>query len=262
MKIRSISQNTDEWLEFRKGKSGGSEFGNLWISGLPTKDAMKAKLDELLIEYPKTAKAEELAQLLTHDSLAELKLASDPKVKYYNLVCEKMGIGEIDEDKYAERLDGVRFSMMARGHLLEKEAIEAFEKKTGKKVSEESNIWESEDREDIYISPDGAIVSDDGKIREAVEVKCLGNAEVVKAFLIGNYPKEYQAQILKYFVVNPDLEKLYFVIYTDSVPGLELQIFEVEREEVADRIAEARAFELAVMGMVERDANRILELSF
>ena len=37
MKVWEIEQNTEEWLEWRKGKSGGSEIKDLWVSGLPLK---------------------------------------------------------------------------------------------------------------------------------------------------------------------------------------------------------------------------------
>ena len=37
--------------------------------------------------------------------------------------------------------NGEPFTMMARGHILEPEAIEAFEKKTGKKVDDDFEIY-------------------------------------------------------------------------------------------------------------------------
>ena len=45
MKILELQQNSEEWLEFRKGKSGGSEFGNIWSVSLPTKTAIIEKLE-------------------------------------------------------------------------------------------------------------------------------------------------------------------------------------------------------------------------
>jgi hypothetical protein len=263
-----MQQNSEEWLEYRKGKSGGSEFKDLFITGLPLVSAMKAKLDELQIEYPKNYKATELATLLTPEMLAELKLEADPKKKYYEIIAERVA-RPITPNDYVEQLNGQPFSMMARGHILEPEAIAKFCELTGKTVYDGSVVWERKDNENIYISPDAIIVNelpiDDISsviIREAVEVKCLSNEETIKAYLTCSYPKEYTAQIIKYFVVNDNLEKLHFALYSDCVPGLELQIFEITRQDIDDKIAEAKAFEDAVMKLIERDTAKIMELGF
>lgn len=261
MKVVHIQQNTEEWLEYRKGKSGGSEFKDLYITGLPLVGAMKEKLDELQIEYDKRAKAVDLATLLTPETLAELKLAAEPKKRYYEMIAERVA-RPITPNDYVDRLNGQTFTMMARGHLLEPEAVELFAEKTGKAIDTTDAVWERDDNESIYISPDAAITDDDGKVREAVEVKCLDNAEIIKAFLTGKYPSEYRAQIIKYFVVNEDLETLHFVLYTDTIPGLEIQIFVISREDIEDSVAEARAFEDAVMKLIERDAARVAALGF
>lgn len=260
MIVRQIQQNSEEWHEYRLGKSGGSEFKDLYITGLPLVSAMKAKLEELQIEIPKGAKAAELAALLAPETLAELKLEAEPKERYYEIIAERVA-RPITPNDYVDQLNGKPFSMMERGHILEPEAIAAFEKYRGIKVDTESVVWEREDNPNIYISPD-ATMTVDGKAVEAVEVKCLGNEKIIKAYLTGTYPKEYDAQITKYFVVNEDLERLYFVLYTDTIPKLELQVFEITREQVADKIIEAKAFEDAVMKLIERDAAKIAELGF
>jgi len=260
MKVIKIQQNSEEWFEYRKGKSGGSEFKDLYITGLPLVGAMKDKLDELQIEYPKGAKAPELASLLTPETLAELKLEAEPKKHYYDLIADRVA-RPITPNDYLDKLNGEPFSMMARGHILEPEALATVSKKIGK-IDATSVIWEREDNPNIYISPDGTVTDKDGVVRKAVEIKCLGNGETIKAYLTGSYPSEYTAQIIKYFVVNADLEKLYFCMYTDTIPGLELQVWEITREEIADRIVEAKAFEDVIMRMIERDATKIAELGF
>lgn len=261
MKIVQIQQNTEEWLEYRKGKSGGSEFKDLYITGLPLVAAMKQKLDDLQIEYAKGAKAADLASLLNPETLAELKLEAEPKKRYYEIIAERVA-RPITPNDYLDRLDGQTFTMMARGHLLEPEALELFAENTGKVIDAVDSVWERDDNANICISPDGSITGKDGKVREAIEVKCLDNAETCKAFLTGKYPSDYRAQIIKYFVVNADLEILHFVLYTDAIPGLELQVFTIKREDIEDSIAEARAFEDAVMKLIERDAARIAALGF
>ena len=80
--------------------------------------------------------------------------------------------------------------------------------------------------------------------------------------MTGNYPKEYFPQVCKYFIVNEDLKTLYFALYTDLIPELELQIWTIKREDVEASLEEMRAYEDAVMQMIDRDAQKIIELGF
>ena len=263
MKVIKIQQNSEEWLEFRKGKSGGSEFKDLWIPGLPLKAKIIEKLEQEnpLSPADKRCTAEELAGMLEPQELAELKLESDPKRHFYEIVADRVA-RPVTPNDYEDRLNGEQFTMMARGHILEPEAIDAFEEKTGKKVDNESVVWVSDYDPNAYVSPDGAITDKDGKVREAVEVKCLSSAEVIKCFDENRYPKEYDAQVLKYFMVNEDLETLHFIVYTDLIPGLELQIFDINRKDVEDKLTEAKAFEVASLKRIDDLATRIERLSF
>lgn len=263
MQVIKIQQNSEDWLEFRKGKSGGSQFKDLYIPGLPLKSKIVEKLEEFqqLPAADKRLTVKELAGMLEPSELVELKLEMDPKKQYYEMIAERVA-RPITPNDYVDELNGEPFSMMARGHILEPKAIAAFEEKTGKKCDEDSVVWVSDYDDNAYISPDGCITNKDGKVTEAVEVKCLSSPEIVKAYLMGGYPKEYQPQVLKYFMVNDDLEVLHFVMYTDLIPGLELQIFDIKREEVADQIEEARTFEKAILERIDADTKKIEELSF
>lgn len=244
MKVLKLQQNSKEWLELRKGKSGGSQFKDLYIPGLPLKSKIVAKLEEFqsLPAADKKLTVKELAGMLEPSELVELKLEMDPKKQYCEMIAERVA-RPITPNDYVDELNGEPFSMMARGHILEPKAIAAFEEKTGKKCDEDSVVWVSDYDENAYISPDGCITDEDGKVTEAVEVKCLSSPEIVEAYLTDEYPKEYQPQVLKCFMVNDDLEVLHFAMYTGLIPGLELQIFDIKREEVADQIEEARTFE-------------------
>lgn len=106
------------------------------------------------------------------------------------------------------------------------------------------------------------ITNKDGKATEAIEVKCLSSAKVVKAFLEKKYPKEYAPQVLKYFMVNDDLEVLHFVIYTDVIPGLDIQIFDIKREEMEQQYTEAKVFEKVILQRINKAAEKIESLSF
>ena len=263
MKVIKLQQNSDEWLEFRKGKSGGSEFKNLWIPGLPLKAKIIERLEREnpLSPEDKRCTVQELAGMLEPSELAELKLEAEPKKHFYEIVADRVA-RPVTPNDYEDRLNGEPFTMMARGHILEPEAIAAFEEKTGKKVDEDSVVWVSDYDENAYVSPDGAITGKDGKVREACEVKCLSSAEVIKCFDEHCYPKEYEPQVLKYFMVNEDLETLHFIIFTDLIPGLELQVFDINRNDVEEKLAEARAFEKASLKRIDELASKIEGLSF
>lgn len=263
MKVVKIQQNTEEWLEFRKGKSGGSEFKNLWISGLPT----KAKIIEKLETYQPLGPADkkltvrELANMLEPDELVDLKMECEPKKHFYEIVADRVA-RPVTPNDYEDRLNGESFSMMARGHILEPEALEAYEKKTGKKLDKDSVVWVSDYDKNAYVSPDACITNKDGKVTEACEVKCLSSPEVIKVYAEGCYPSEYEPQVLKYFMVNEDLKVLHFIVYTDLIPGLELQVFDIKRKDVAERLVEARAFEKEMLKRIDKLATKIEKLSF
>ena len=63
-------------------------------------------------------------------------------------------------------------------------------------------------------------------------------------------------------MVNEDLETLHFIVYTDLIPGLEIQIFDINRNEVEDRLVEAKAFEKESLKRIDELATKIEELSF
>ena len=66
-------------------------------------------------------------------------------------------------------------------------------------------------------------------ITEAVECKCLSSASFIEALVTREIPSEYEHQVLQYFVVNEDLEKLYFVFYDPRMPK---DLFWIEKTRV------------------------------
>ena len=230
MKILDLNQNSEEWLEFRKGKSGGSAFGKLYKVNGKTNEGIRDQFFTML--------AERVARPMTPND-------------------------------YMDRVpQGVPFSWAVRGHILEPEAAKAFELKTGK-VLEDGKVWASDNDLNSYVSPDRVIVSSDGKIREAVEIKCLSSEKVLKVWWDKMHNEfdtdmwciptnEYQAQVLKYFIVNDDLETLYWVVYTDLIPNLELQILKIERIDIFGWIEDARAVEKRYLQTLD-EAEKMLE---
>lgn len=259
MKVWEIEQNTEEWLEWRKGKSGGSEIKDLWVSGLPLKSDMIKALGGG--EDIKKLSAEELAKRLSPETMAELKLGRKPKKHYYEMLAERVA-RPLTPNDYIDRLNGKPFSMMERGHILEPEIAARFEQVTGLTLDAKSVVWESDYSPYAYISPDRTITSEDGKVRTAVEIKALDSPKVLEIWKTGDVPEEYIPQIVKYFTVNDDLEVLYWVVGTDLIPGLEIQIFRIPRSDVEDKIEELKAFEIGVLSMLEKDAEAIESIPY
>lgn len=142
---------------------------------------------------------------------------------------------------------------MDRGHRLEEEAIEIFEKKTGKKV-ERVGFCLHDQYDCIASSPDGLIKSK-GKYTEAVEIKCLNSAMHLKALLENEIPSEYELQALQYFIVNDDLKKLHFVFYDPRIACRPYHAIELNREDIKEDIEKYREYQIDTINEV----NEIVE---
>lgn len=148
---------------------------------------------------------------------------------------------------------------MERGLRLEEEAIADFTERTGKEVNTDLVIWSRDDVPNIAISPDGYI-ENDGKITEAVEVKCLGSARHIEAKVTGEIPNDYEFQVLQYFIVNDDLEVLHFVLYDPRFLGnLKTVIITVEREDKKEDIETYLEYQKKTLEEIDTLAT---ELSF
>ena len=65
-------------------------------------------------------------------------------------------------------------------------------------------------------------------------------------------PEQYQAQVLQYFVVNPDLQTVYFTMYDDRVySSLRHEVFEVDRLSVASEIEAQETKELQTLTLID-----------
>lgn len=161
----------------------------------------------------------------------------------------------------AERLsvdDGQEESALERGERLESEAIEAFEKHTGK-IVDRIGFIECDDSEFIGCSPDGLILNN-GLYDEAVEVKCLSSANHIKALIEDGVPKDYYPQIIQSFIVNTDLKKLYFVLYDPRITLKPFHVMEVSREMVAKDIEEYKKAEIDFIKQVDDHIDNIVEV--
>lgn len=164
---------------------------------------------------------------------------------------EKIGYYELIAEKLATEPDGE--NPMDRGTRLEDEAVQKFMEKTGLTVDTSLVIWEREDYSNIAISPDGFI----GEC-EAVEVKCLSSARHIESYLTGKIPSEYEYQVLQYFIVNDNLQKLHFVMYDPRMPeNLQLIITEIKREDKEEEIAEMLEYQKTKLKEIEDVVNKL-----
>ena len=171
-----------------------------------------------------------------------VKRGTGEKIRFYEIIAERIAQPSDGED------------VIERGHRLEPEAIQLFSEKIGKEVDTSLVIWEREDNTSIAISPDGFM--EGGK--EAVEVKCLSSARHIEAYLTMTVPDEYEYQVLQYFIVNDNLETLYFVMYDPRMPEkLQLHYFIITREQLADQITMYTEYQKEKLAKIEEIINQL-----
>ena len=167
-----------------------------------------------------------------------VKRGTKPKKGFYEIIAERVAIPANGEN------------VMDRGHRLEIDALERFEIESGKKVNKDLVIFCRGDNHDIAVSPDGYIEKKK-KVTEMVECKCLSSASHIEAYLTKEIPSEYEYQKLQYFIVNDDLQILYFVFYDPRMPK-DFFYFTIKREEVKDQITEYLALEKETLERIKQ----------
>lgn len=259
MKILDLEQRSQEWLDFHEGRiSGSSAKDYSSVRYIP-----KAELVEFAeskgYEFPKNLTMDNIRAMLTEDELNELYANVQINDSIYKLIAQRIA-KPINPNDYADRVpEGATYSAMLRGQILEEEARDLISEKLGKQIIP-GRVWQSDVNEYMICSPDGEIVDDTGKVSEAVEIKCLDSWKVVKAYYEKHPPLDYEAQIIQYFLVNENLQKLYFCIYSDvfTNPDLGLQIFELKREDYREKIELTGRVQNATLGLVEREVQKLM----
>ncbi len=169
-----------------------------------------------------------------------VKRGTGKKIGFYELIAERLGIPADGENA------------MDRGTRLEAEAVEAFTKETEKEVDTNLYIWMRDDDESIAISPDGVI----GKT-EALECKCLSSARHIEAFLTKEIPDEYEFQKLQYFIVNDQLETLYFAFYDPRLLAKPFFYITVKREDVQKEVEQYLNYQRETLAEVNAIVNQL-----
>jgi predicted phage-related endonuclease len=165
------------------------------------------------------------------------------KSGFYKLIAERLATDEVVTD------------FRERGHSLEAEAAEAFEKETGKKLTKVGMIVSDFD-EDIALSPDNMVEPVDGVYTEAVEIKCLSSDLHIEAVMENAIPGKaadrYLHQILHYFVVVPTLERVWLAFYDPRLSVHSLFVLEFERDAYEEEIEALQTHEVETMERVRK----------
>lgn len=271
-RLIKLKQNTDEWMEFRKGKIGGSGLGGIWSTPSYKEEDIRAMLDARGFDYDnfladlkeknprkRAVTADDLKELLTDDDKDDLHAQADRKIGYYEILAEQVSIAPEDDADEAQWLNA-----MDRGHGLEDSAAQKAAEILGKNVAKVGCLvvdvpkgTKKEDRaiyDSIYNSPDRIILpkgikpvkfvdmdgeldvdaynKDPFKITEMMEVKNLKASKHLMAWDTRRVPEDYWAQKIQYFITNENLETLYFVFNNPLVPMMPTFILVIKREDL------------------------------
>lgn len=288
MKQITTSQATDtvEWLNERRGRITGTKAAGVAIENYQQIDiahlldmadkqetaATKARTSDKAAEY--LAKADDYRAKAKDAETANkrLKLTAD----FWGFLAELLA-AEPSTENPAER-----------GHRLENENASITINKLGIPMSDaefDTGLWVSTDTDPrIAVSPDAHEKSE--RPTWAIECKSLSTAnhlsavvpivlndmhasdpkldtivaQIAPQLLDGDnvrafdlIPDKYHAQALQYFVVNPDLDRLYFAFYDPRVYGINLShvYVTITRESVADEIEAQRERELRALHIAD-----------
>lgn len=300
MKIYNVSQatETEAWLEARRGKITGTKAKGLALEHYAYKDpavlieravkseeaATKARTPEKAQEYLTKAKEYRVQAANADIENQRLKVTQD-FWKYLAEVCAEQADGENPLER-GHRLEPVNIvHTLSRLGIAEGDAVS------------DTGLWVSDDNQNIACSPDAH--EKGAKVTWAIECKSLSTANHIAAVLphlvherlldgetnkeldnaalavlpefvglkdVSDYefiPDIYKAQALQYFVVNDDLQTLYFSFYDDRVfsENLRHHILTIHRSEVADKIETQKAAELKSLGIANA-LRSVLDIGF
>lgn len=165
---------------------------------------------------------------------------------YYETLADRLAYTDADNETPAER-----------GLSLQHEAIEKFCEY--KLINIESvatdGVWQSDENSNWSCSPDAFV--DTARPNWAIEVKCLSSANHIKAIIANNYPEEFTPQIINYFLINDNLDTVYFVMYDPRFINekLKLKIFEIQRADVEKQINAMRNVREIIEERMEKFCN-------
>lgn len=282
MKILNVSQaqDTQAWLDARIGKITGTKAGTLALEHYAQKDvakleamADKAKTEEKAEEY--RAKSEQakrdnerlkvnldfwqfLADMIAEQPDGEPPMERGHRLENTNIMmaCDKFDISpdvvEFDTGMWVSDVDD-RIAVSPDAHAkpingLEYNPTFAFEAKSlGTKYHLQTVV---PFRVFQMLNYSGTPNSQRNEL-QSLALKLF--PEILETRREFDFiPEQYQAQVLQYFVVNPDLHTVYFTMLDDRVYGsLQHEVFAVERQSVASEIEAQETKELQTLALID-----------
>jgi hypothetical protein len=284
MKILNVSQaqDTEAWLDARIGKITGTKAGTLALEHYAQKDvakleamADKAKTEEKAKEYREKARQAKrdnerlkvnldfwqfLADMIAEQPDGEPPMERGHRLENTNIMmaCDKFDISpdvvEFDTGMWVSSTDD-RIAVSPDAHAkpqnidgLEHNPTFAFEAKSlGTKYHLQTvvpfRVYQMLNYSETPNSQRNELQSLSLKLFPEI-------LETRREFDF--IPEQYQSQVLQYFVVNPDLQTVYFTMFDDRVYGsLQHEVFAVERQSVASEIEAQETKELQTLALID-----------
>lgn len=178
---------------------------------------------------------------------------------FWKLISERLSLPKDGEDE------------RERGHRLEARALELTNKKYGLKLVK-GMIWQSEENERLYISPDGEDPNDptiaqetkafdpDKHLRIMWEDTQAKKQENYRPF--DSIPDDCKDQAIHYFNINPDLQKLYWTLISDLVAYEEMEHYclIIERKTIEKEIAEQQQSEKLTLQRTDQIVRELVDV--
>lgn len=272
MRILQHKQGSPEWIASRLGIPTASEFAPFMIEQPKcrlTKAELHALLNELGIEFKKSALNEDLIALLP-DVAPYLSLTESTQSARTKYICEKLTDAMENDEFEQEAYDkDQRFldndPWIKRGKFLEPFAREALSKKLNREIAVTGLILH--DCEKFAASPDGLVLSEDGENYEmGAEIKCEKRDIHLREKLAGVLPDKHRFQVhggmvvtglrkWHYFAWHPKLPPLHVVVewddftqqvhdgllaFVDEMEAVRVKLSQMWREEFQNAEGDAR----------------------
>lgn len=179
---------------------------------------------------------------------------------FWKLIAERLSLPKDGEDE------------RERGHRLEAKALELSNEKFGLNLVQ-GKIWQSDENERLYISPDGEDPSDvpiyaqeckafdpDKHLRLIWEDIQAKKGENYRPF--DSIPDEYQDQVIHYFSINPDLKQLYWTLINDMVAYEEMEHYSiiVDRDTIENEILKQKEIEQQVIRRTDQIVRELVDV--
>jgi hypothetical protein len=224
MRILELEQNSEVWFDFRRGKIGGSK-----VAG---------------IKPLKTGKRKGIIE-----SAAGL----------WKIIAERVSVardGESDRDR------GHRLEELARDKVNHKYKLDLIK----------GRVWQSDIDPNIYLSPDSEegtdapVYAQETKafdthkhleiIYQDIQVKKLNDYSPILSI-----PSDNVDQAVDYFVVNENLETLYWTLINDMVAYEEMEcyVIVITRKDVEGLIEEQKALQVRALQRVDEIVNELVK---